>query len=251
MTQPAKVTEPSMEEILASIRRIIADDEAKPPPAEAAKPALAPAAAPAPKPQTMADIPPSKVAPAKPAAEKPAPPPAAKPTAPPPAADAGPNNQDDIDALLAGLDEATPAPEIRAPEPEPDVLELTDEMAMDPEPTPAPPPPSFHRVEPRDDLEFAETPPRPTPAPSYAPVDFDAQPQPPQQPILAQSTVSAVESAFNSLAHTVLSSNARTLEDLVKEMLRPMLKSWLDDNLPGLVERIVKAEIERVSRGGR
>ena len=42
---------------------------------------------------------------------------------------------------------------------------------------------------------------------------------------------------------------ARTLEDLVKEMLRPMLKSWLDDNLPGLVERIVRAEIERVSRG--
>lgn len=254
MTQPAKVTEPSMEEILASIRRIIADDEAKPPPAEAAKPAPAPAAASAPKPQAMADIPPSKVAPAKPAAEKPAPAPAAKPAPPPSAADAGPNNQDDIDALLAGLDEATPAPEMRAPEPEPepDVLELTDEMAMDPEPTPAPPPPSFHRVEPRDDLEFAETPPpRQTPAPSYAPVDFDASPLPPQQPILAQSTVSAVESAFNSLAHTVLSSNARTLEDLVKEMLRPMLKSWLDDNLPGLVERIVKAEIERVSRGGR
>ena len=71
---------------------------------------------------------------------------------------------------------------------------------------------------------------------------------PPQQ-ILSRSTVSAVESAFNSLANTVLSNNARTLEDLVKEMLRPMLKSWLDDNLPGLVERIVKAEIERVSRG--
>ena len=74
-------------------------------------------------------------------------------------------------------------------------------------------------------------------------------PGPPAQPILSRSTVSAVESAFNSLAHTVLSNNARTLEDLVKEMLRPMLKSWLDDNLPGLVERIVKAEIERVSRG--
>ena len=202
MTQPAKVTEPSMEEILASIRRIIADDEAKPPPAEAAKPAPAPAA-PAPKPQAMADIPPSKVAPAKPAAEKPAPPPAAKPAPPPPpapAADAGPNNQDDIDALLAGLDTATAAPEVRAPEPEPepdpepDVLELTDEMAMDLEPTPAPPPPSFRRVEPRDDLEFAEAPPpRLTPAPSYAPVDFDAPPLPPQQPILAQSTVSAVE----------------------------------------------------------
>jgi cell pole-organizing protein PopZ len=266
MTQPAKVTEPSMEEILASIRRIIADDEAKPPPAEAAKPAPAPAA-PAPKPQAMNDIPPSKVAPAKPvaekpAAEKPAPPPAAKPAPapPPPAPAAGASNdQDDIDALLAGLDAATPAPEVRVPEPEPepepepDVLELTDEM-MDPVPTPAPPPPSFRRVEPRDDLEFAEAapPPRPAPPPpSYAPVDFDAPPLPPQQPILAQTTVSAVESAFNSLAHTVLSSNARTLEDLVKEMLRPMLKSWLDDNLPGLVERIVKAEIERVSRGGR
>lgn len=258
MTQPAKVTEPSMEEILASIRRIIADDEAKPPPAETAKPAPA-AAAPAPKPQAMTDIPPSKVAPAKPAAEKPAPPPAAKPAPPPPpaapAADAS-NNQDDIDALLAGLDAATSAPEVRAPEPEPepepepDVLELTDEMAMDP--TPPPPPPSFRKVEPRDDLEFAEAPPpRPTPPPSYAPVDFDAPPLPPQQPMLAQTTVSAVESAFNSLAHTVLSSNARTLEDLVKEMLRPMLKSWLDDNLPGMVERIVKAEIERVSRGGR
>lgn len=255
MTQPAKVTEPSMEEILASIRRIIADDEAKPPPAEAAKPEKAAAPAAPPKPQAMNDIPPSKVAPAKPAAEKPAPPPAAKPAPPPPpapAADAGPNSQDDIDALLAGLDTATTAPEVRAPEPEPepDVLELTDEMAMDPSPTPPPPQPSFRKVEPRDDLEFAESPP-PRPSPSYAPVDFDAPPLPPQQPILAQSTVSAVESAFNSLAHTVLSSNARTLEDLVKEMLRPMLKSWLDDNLPGLVERIVKAEIERVSRGGR
>jgi cell pole-organizing protein PopZ len=242
-----------MEEILASIRRIIADDEAKPPPTDAAKPQ---AAAPAPKPQGMNDIPPSKIAAAKPAAEKPAaekpaPPPAAKP-APAPAA-AAPNSQDDIDALLAGLDEATPAPEVRVPEPEPDVLELTDDMAMDPAPTPPPPPPSFRKVEPRDDLEFAESAPaRPaSPPPSYAPVDFDAPPLPPQQPILAQSTVSAVESAFNSLAHTVLSSNARTLEDLVKEMLRPMLKSWLDDNLPGLVERIVKAEIERVSRGGR
>jgi len=252
MTQPAKVTEPSMEEILASIRRIIADDEAKPPPAEAAKPEKAAPPAASPKPQAMNNIPPSKVAPATAAAEKPASPPAAKPAPPPAPADAS-NDQDDIDALLAGLDAATPAPEVRAPEPEPeleiDVLELTDDMAMDPAPAPPPSPPTFRKVEPRDDLEFAESPPRPSP--SYAPVDFDAPPLPPQQPILAQSTVSAVESAFNSLAHTVLSSNARTLEDLVKEMLRPMLKSWLDDNLPGLVERIVKAEIERVSRGGR
>ena len=62
-------------------------------------------------------------------------------------------------------------------------------------------------------------------------------------------TSAAVNSAFNTLAQTVLVQNARTLEDLVREMLRPMLKAWLDDNLPGMVERLVRAEIERVSRG--
>ena len=169
---------------------------------------------------------------------------------PPPPAPAVSNNQDDIDALLAGLDQATSPEEIRTVQAaaEPEVLELTDEMAV---PTPAPPRPSFQKVEPSDDIEFAEA---VASRASHRPV-FEAPvfetPTAPQQAILSQSTVSAVESAFNTLAHTVLSNNARTLEDLVKEMLRPMLKSWLDDNLPGLVERIVKAEIERVSRGGR
>ena len=81
--------------------------------------------------------------------------------------------------------------------------------------------------------------------------------QPPPQPsthertLMSANTSAAVDSAFNALAQTVLVQNARTLEDLVREMLRPLLKGWLDDNLPGMVERIVKAEIERVSRGGR
>jgi cell pole-organizing protein PopZ len=247
MTQPAKVQEPSMEEILASIRRIIADDEAKPPPAEkAAGPAAVPeppkAEKPAPppaRPAAMTDIPPSKIAPVAPARAAAPPPPA-----PPPPAPVASNNQDDIDALLSGLDEATSPEEIRPSQPEAEVFELTDEMAV---PSVAPPQPSFQRVEPQDDIEFTES--AASRAinrqPAYDPPSFEA----PSQPILSQSTVSAVESAFNTLAHTVLSNNARTLEDLVKEMLRPMLKSWLDDNLPGLVERIVKAEIERVSRG--
>ena len=116
-----------------------------------------------------------------------------------------------------------------------------------------PPPPqrSFHKVEPEDDLEFSETAAAQRGCIGSPPSSrrrFESPVAPPQQ-ILSRSTVSAVESAFNTLANTVLSNNARTLEDLVKEMLRPMLKSWLDDNLPGLVERIVKAEIERVSRG--
>jgi uncharacterized protein len=40
-----------------------------------------------------------------------------------------------------------------------------------------------------------------------------------------------------------------TLDDVVRETLRPMLKSWLDENLPSLVERMVQSEIERVARG--
>ena len=250
MTQPAKVQEPSMEEILASIRRIIADDEAKPPvaekaaaPAALANPEKPAAAAPAGKPAAMNGIPPSAIAGAQAAAARPA----AVAPAPPPARSApaaAPNGQDDIDALLSGLDEATSENEIRPPQPEPEVFELTDEMAL-PDPAPA-----FQKIDPQQDLEFTETAAaKPQPRrPAYEPPPFESAAPPPPQ-MLSRSTVSAVESAFNSLANTVLSNNARTLEDLVKEMLRPMLKSWLDDNLPGLVERIVKAEIERVSRG--
>ena len=262
MTQPAKVQEPSMEEILASIRRIIADDEAKPPAAEKAaapepvkveKPA---AVAPAPKP-AMNDVPPSKIASAAAKTAAPAAP-APAPRAPPPApAAAASNNQDDIDALLAGLDETTPVAEVRPahpePDPEPEVLELTDDMAVSPPaqaPAVTPAAASFRKVDPQDDIEFIESGRLNHKAPSKA-ASFESsfEQAAPKQPILAPNTVNAVESAFNALANTVLSNNARTLEDLVKEMLRPMLKSWLDDNLPALVERIVKAEIERVSRG--
>lgn len=67
--------------------------------------------------------------------------------------------------------------------------------------------------------------------------------------LLSPTVDNAVHSAFNNLASTVLAKNARTLEDLVKEMLRPMMKSWLDQNLPSLVERLVRQEIDRVTRG--
>ena len=41
------------------------------------------------------------------------------------------------------------------------------------------------------------------------------------------------------------------VEDLIRDMLRPMLKTWLDENLPGMVERMVQKEIERITRNGR
>jgi cell pole-organizing protein PopZ len=42
----------------------------------------------------------------------------------------------------------------------------------------------------------------------------------------------------------------RTLEDVVRELLRPMLQQWLDESLPGIVQRAVDAEVSRISRGG-
>ena len=229
MSQTAKAQEPSMEEILASIRRIIADDDAGKPKA---------AEVPAPKP---APPPPVAAAPARPAPRAPAPPAAA-------------NNQDDIDAMLADLDAPpkvaakSPPPAPAKPVAPPDVLDLTEAMAA---PTPPPgPSPSFRTIDGASDVVFTDPPEqRPEPVARAEPRAPAAPAAPLDQGLISNSTMSAVDSAFNSLAYTVLGNNARTLEDLVKEMLRPMLKGWLDDNLPGLVERIVRAEIERVSRG--
>lgn len=74
---------------------------------------------------------------------------------------------------------------------------------------------------------------------------------PAEGPLLSPQQGAAVSGSFGALAQTILAQNSRTLEDIVAEMLQPMLKSWLDDNLPSVVERMVKEEIERVSRGRR
>jgi uncharacterized protein len=248
MTQAAKTQEPSMEEILASIRRIIADDDGTAPAAKtevkAPEPAPAPPPAPAkvPPPAAKTEVKaPPPVAKAPPAPPKPAP-------APPPAPPAAAIKQDDIDAMLAGLDEPEPAK--APPEPaEPDVLELTEAMQA----PAARPAPAFRTIDGRQDVVFGdmpdpEPPPRaierPRPAPAFAPAPAMLNDQ-----IISSATAAAVDSAFNALAQTVLVQNAKTLEDLVKEMLRPMLQHWLDNNLPTLVERLVRAEIERVARG--
>jgi len=215
MTQAAKAQEPSMEEILASIRRIIADDDNKPA-----------------KPEAKAPEPP-------PAAKAPPPPPP-KPAPPPPAPAPAAMKQDDIDAMLAGLDEpAEPAPlPPPPPEPEPDVLELTEAMQA--------PAPAFRKIDAQQDVVFEEV---EEPPPRRAEPPRAAVPAASEPAIMSATTAAAVDSAFNALAHTVLVQNAKTLEDLVKEMLRPMLQHWLDNNLPTLVERLVRQEIERVARG--
>lgn len=69
--------------------------------------------------------------------------------------------------------------------------------------------------------------------------------------LLSPRADAAIGSAFEQLATTRVAREPRTLDDLAREMLRPMLKDWLDDNLPSMVERLVREEIDRVSRGRR
>jgi uncharacterized protein len=71
---------------------------------------------------------------------------------------------------------------------------------------------------------------------------------PAEAPLLSRETETSLVSAFTRLDSTVAQSAPKTLEDLAREMLRPMLKTWLDDNLAPMVERLVQAEIERVAR---
>jgi len=66
--------------------------------------------------------------------------------------------------------------------------------------------------------------------------------------LLSQQATATIGSAVDLLTATVRKQE-RTLEDVARDALRPMLKSWLDENLPQVVERMVEAEIERVTRG--
>src|SRR5580700_9407357 len=220
MTQPAKSQEPSMEEILASIRRIIADDDASKT---------------APRP---AEPPPQAAAPA----------PAARPAPPPPPAPTR------VTPPEPSLDEAAdPEPMAEVEDQASDILDLTEQMAA-PAPKPAP---QFRTIDGSFDVSYEEEKPAPQMPAHQMPEARAPSPSEDDQyrgdarsnQLLSNVTSAAVDSAFNTLAQTVLVQNARTLEDLVREMLRPMLKAWLDDNLPGMVERLVRAEIERVSRG--
>ena len=84
--------------------------------------------------------------------------------------------------------------------------------------------------------------------------------EPEPEPVAAPAAVSAliseqageqVAAAFDDLARAIREGQMKSMEEMAREMLRPMLQEWLDDNLPRLVERLVRDEIERVARGGR
>jgi cell pole-organizing protein PopZ len=223
MAKAAASAEPSMEEILATIRRIIADE----PDGKEAAPKAAPAkAAPKPEVETMAE----------------------------PAPDDEHISEEDLDKLFAQSgddDEAEPEIDVDDAD-EPEVLDLSDVATVDDD---GPLELVEGLKEDEAEVAFAE----PTPEPVRKPEPFKAEaprarPAPesevePEEPLVSAAATASVQSAFGQLSHTVLAANARTLDDLVKEMLRPMLRGWLDENLPVIVERLVRAEIERVSRG--
>jgi cell pole-organizing protein PopZ len=170
--------EPTMEEILASIRRIISEDDA---PAEEA---------------------------------------AAAPEA-----------------------EAEPVAEAEEAPAEDDVLELTDPI----EPS-AP-------VETMGDIDVYSPEPEPEAAPPPAPAPEPEQIQGFSREEVADNLVgdhaaSLAATAFGSLSSALLMpKDGRTLEDVVRELLRPLLKEWLDQNLPRIVETKVEEEVSRIARG--
>jgi len=70
-------------------------------------------------------------------------------------------------------------------------------------------------------------------------------------PLMSAETEEAVMAAFATLSAGLRARSAELAEAMVRELIRPMLKAWLDENLPGVVERLVRAELDRISRSFR
>ena len=86
----------------------------------------------------------------------------------------------------------------------------------------------------------------------HADVDADAperQSAAPPEPLISQDVSRAVGMSFDILSDMLRAQAGRDLQEIAEEMMRPMLADWLDNNLPSIVERLVRAEIERIARG--
>jgi len=118
----------------------------------------------------------------------------------------------------------------------PTALRAPEQPTPRPEPTPEPSQPKAAFFQPEREPEAVESPNRPVSDEGL---------------LLSPETDKAVSSAFDALSASLAARSAELAEGLTREMLRPMLKAWLDENLPGIVERLVRAEIERVTRGSR
>ncbi|TPJ45651.1 PopZ family protein [Mesorhizobium sp. B2-7-1] len=252
--------EPSMEEILASIRRIIEDsDTGRKQPAEAGelRQDLEPAAVSAPavevdafrselhadarKPATLAEVQ-AQLAAADPAIARvearPEPvkaasvdagtaEPSAQAATSRPAAANAPQSAETIVAdwrreiAAVGGSTVTARPAVRVPEAAPKVEIEKEEPAFE--------------------------------AAAHAGAARASEPeaQPARPAILSERTGRQVAAAFGELSDAFASRGKKSFDEMAEEMLRPMLQDWLDNNLPTLVERLVREEIERVARGAQ
>ena len=177
--------EPTMEEILASIRRIISEDDAPEDGEAKAEPAPEPvAAAPAPEPEPEIE-------------------------------------EEDEDDVL----------ELNEPYEAPASISIGDIDAYEPEPEPEPAPVAA------------------APAPKPAPA--------PREPaaaggLVSERTAASAASSFGNLTGALLVPHSdRTLEDVTRDLLKPLLQAWLDENLPTIVEEQVRLEVERIARQSR
>ncbi len=177
MSDNSSEQEPSIEEILASIRQIISDDDEE-------------------APEEVLESPVRE------------------------------DNDDVLELTEEDLVEVEAEPEV---DPEPEI-----EM-RDPEPEPQAEPEPEIEEEPEEEVMVA-------PTPKSVPSD-----------ILSSTTQNAAMNSISKLTKQMPINNSRsydgvTLEDIVREMLHPMLREWMDDNLPPMVERIVQKELEKLAR---
>jgi cell pole-organizing protein PopZ len=181
--------EPTMEEILASIRRIISEDET-------------------------------------------------------PAGEGAPEEAADEAEAIEDSSEPEVAAQPPEPEPEPEAV---------PQPVAAAAPESVdddeeleltQKVETHGDLDFVPAPSEPAPVVT-APPPVESGPA----SLVSEHVAAAAAATFGRLsANLAMPPVDQTLDGVVREMLRPMLQQWLDDNLPAIVQQAVEAEVERISR---
>jgi cell pole-organizing protein PopZ len=215
MNDPKTQQEPSMEEILASIRRIISEDE--------------------PAKEDQAEAPPVEQD-----------------------SDVEQESEDVLELTEIAEDSAEELASIPEPVEEPEDELAAEEIDFD-----APVEPMAEEeidfdaplAEPEDDLELREEAEIPEELPVMAAPPVSVAPTI-DYALIGEKPAGSTTGSLASLVAAVdraeggaqLGDANRTIEDLVKEVMRPMIREWLDENLPGLVDRVVRREIERLSR---
>lgn len=236
MNKPAP-KEPSMDEILSSIRQIIADDDAAgaprrpslqaaPAPMQASPVHAVPDEADRDLSDMLDDIEPLALSPSQIVDD----------------ADDSDAGGFSFESLLADA-EPTSAPTLVEAE---DISFEPEEELPSFEPAPTMPEPVVRLV--------PDPVPEPTPAPPLAAVQAAPLPDPTltsdiADELLEPATKAAVRGSIGKLSALGIGNPGLTIEAMMRDMLRPMLKEWLDENLPSVVERMVEKEISRISRG--